>query len=72
MDHVLREGSGRGIRAVIVYPMNALANSQLGELEKFLGAKNPSVTFQRYTGQESEEQRQAILSNPQTSCSRTS
>ncbi|MFN8176413.1 MAG: DEAD/DEAH box helicase [bacterium] len=64
VDHVLREGSGRGIRAVIVYPMNALANSQLGELEKFLGAKNPSVTFQRYTGQESEEQRQAILSNP--------
>jgi ATP-dependent helicase YprA (DUF1998 family) len=35
-DHVLRTGPGRGIRAIIVYPMNALANSQVGELEKFL------------------------------------
>ena len=25
-----------GIKAIVVYPMNALANSQLGELEKFL------------------------------------
>src|SRR5205085_9023555 len=36
VDHVLRNGSGRGIQAIVVYPMNALANSQLGELEKFL------------------------------------
>ncbi|QBI18883.1 DEAD/DEAH box helicase [Egibacter rhizosphaerae] len=36
VDRVLREGSGRGIRAIVVYPMNALANSQLQELEKFL------------------------------------
>ena len=28
VDHVLRNGSGRGIRAIVVYPMNALANSQ--------------------------------------------
>jgi ATP-dependent helicase YprA (DUF1998 family) len=33
---VLRAGTGRGIQALVVYPMNALANSQLGELEKFL------------------------------------
>jgi len=32
VDHVLRRGSGRGIQALIVYPMNALANSQYGEL----------------------------------------
>ena len=37
VDHVLRTGSGKGIQAVIVYPMNALANSQMGELVKFLG-----------------------------------
>ena len=37
VDHVLRHGSGRGIQAIVVYPMNALANSQLGELDKFLG-----------------------------------
>src|SRR6516165_2229821 len=36
VDHVLRRGSGKGIQAIIVYPMNALANSQNGELTKFL------------------------------------
>jgi ATP-dependent helicase YprA (DUF1998 family) len=61
VDRVLREGSGRGVRAIVVYPMNALANSQLGELEKFLGKTAPKVTFERYTGQESQKQRDAIL-----------
>ena len=28
VDRVLREGSGKGVRAIVVYPMNALANSQ--------------------------------------------
>jgi ATP-dependent helicase YprA (DUF1998 family) len=36
VDHVLRNGSGRGIQAIVVYPMNALANSQAEELKKFL------------------------------------
>jgi ATP-dependent helicase YprA (DUF1998 family) len=68
VDHVLRNGSGKGIQAIVVYPMNALANSQAGELEKFLGLgpwgeKDP-VTFHRYTGQESDEERQAILASP--------
>ena len=36
VDHVLCSGSGRGVQAIVVYPMNALANSQHGELEKFL------------------------------------
>lgn len=68
VDYVLRAGSGRGIRAIVVYPMNALANSQHGELEKFLchgypDGKGP-VTFARYTGQESEEQKQAVVANP--------
>src|SRR5262249_8347797 len=36
VDHVLRNGSGRGIQAIVVYPMNALANSQCEELGKFL------------------------------------
>jgi hypothetical protein len=53
-----------GIKAIVVYPMNALANSQLGELEKFLGAENQQVTFARYTGQESTEKRKAIMANP--------
>jgi len=61
VDRVLREGSGQGVRAIVVYPMNALANSQLGELEKFLGLTAPKVTFKRYTGQESRSDRDAIL-----------
>jgi len=68
VDHVLRAGSGRGIRAIVVYPMNALANSQHGELEKFLCHGYPDgrgpVTFARYTGQESEEEKQAIVASP--------
>jgi ATP-dependent helicase YprA (DUF1998 family) len=68
VDHVLRNGSGRGVQAIIVYPMNALANSQAGELEKFL--KHPyadghrPVTFRRYTGQEKDEERQQIKAHP--------
>jgi len=68
VDRVLREGSGTGVKAVVVYPMNALANSQLGELRKFLhyGFSNGQspVTFERYTGQERDEDRQRILANP--------
>lgn len=64
VDRVLREGSGRGVRAIVVYPMNALANSQRGELEKFLGKTARKVTFERYTGQEGRAERDAILANP--------
>ena len=61
VDRVLREGSGRGVQAIIVYPMNALANSQVRELEKFLGTERPAVTFARYTGQENAAERDRIL-----------
>jgi ATP-dependent helicase YprA (DUF1998 family) len=49
-------------RAVVVYPMNALANSQMEELEKYLSqAGSPApITFGRYTGQDDREERQAI------------
>ncbi|AXG98027.1 DUF1998 domain-containing protein [Deinococcus wulumuqiensis] len=63
IDHVLRRGSGRGIQAIVVYPMNALANSQLGELEKFIGDSG-KVTFRRYTGQESLEEKREIIARP--------
>lgn len=68
VDHVLRRGSGKGIQAIVVYPMNALANSQMRELEKFLcrgyQASSPPVTFRRYTGQESDEERKEIIASP--------
>jgi Lhr-like helicase/very-short-patch-repair endonuclease len=53
-------------RAIVVYPMNALANSQLEELKKFLGADpaTRSVTFGRFTGQEDTEEREAMKANP--------
>ena len=52
------------ITAIVVYPMNALCNSQCEELERFLrlgyGNDERPVTFARYTGQESPEEREAI------------
>ena len=47
--------------------MNALANSQENELNKFLKRGfpgGPPVTFRRYTGQESDQQRAEIIANP--------
>ncbi|WP_324192337.1 protein kinase domain-containing protein [Nocardia puris] len=60
--------TAKRVRAIIVYPMNALANSQLKELDKFLldgyGSGREPVTYARYTGQEGEEQRKNIRDNP--------
>ena len=74
VDQVLKERETEGpgatgrVRAIVVYPMNALANSQLKELEKFLrhgfGTGREPVTFARYTGQESDEQRRELRKNP--------
>jgi ATP-dependent helicase YprA (DUF1998 family)/very-short-patch-repair endonuclease len=72
VDDVLRRArtgeSRRGITAIVVYPMNALCNSQCEELEKFLqlgyGKGNEPVTFARYTGQESTEERERIAAKP--------
>ena len=68
VDHVLRNGSGRGIQAMVVYPMNALANSQNEELGKFIERGYPEgeslVRFKRYTGQERGEARDAIRADP--------
>ena len=68
VDFVLRNGSGKGIKAIVVYPMNALANSQSQELHKFINLGYPDlngpVRFARFTGQESEEERHEIRGNP--------
>jgi Lhr-like helicase len=59
-------GEPRRTRAIVVYPMNALANSQEGELCKFLGddpAARP-VSFALYTGQEKQARRDEIAANP--------
>lgn len=68
IDHILRRGPHRGIKAIVVYPMNALCNSQLEELRKFLvdgyGDGREPVRFARYTGQESSQERERIAANP--------
>jgi ATP-dependent helicase YprA (DUF1998 family) len=40
---------GPGVRALLLYPMNALANDQVRRLRQLL-AGNPQITFGRYTG----------------------
>jgi ATP-dependent helicase YprA (DUF1998 family)/very-short-patch-repair endonuclease len=68
VDYVLRRGPGKGIQAIVIYPMNALANSQHNELTKFLchgyPQGKPPVRFAQYTGQEGDEVREAIINNP--------
>jgi hypothetical protein len=58
----------RGITAIVVYPMNALCNSQLEELEKYLklgfGAGKELVTFARYTGQDDDAAKERIAAQP--------
>src|SRR6266516_934772 len=43
------EALGPGVRALLLYPMNALANDQLRRLRRLLAAV-PQITFGRYTG----------------------
>ena len=56
----------RRTRAIIIYPMNALANSQLEELNKFVGSVSGEkpITYAIYTGQEDADKRQAVADNP--------
>ena len=44
-----REGVS-GLQAVLLYPMNALANDQLERLRRLLGGKGLDVSFALYTG----------------------
>src|SRR4051812_7270064 len=57
-------GEALRTRAIVVYPMNALANSQMKELDKFLAQSGLSAalrpTFARYTGQESAAERERV------------
>jgi ATP-dependent helicase YprA (DUF1998 family) len=57
-DHLLREEEAgtlqrSGVRALLLYPMNALANDQLKRLRNLL-AHYPAITFGRYTGETEE------------------
>lgn len=62
LDSLVREherGSlGPGVRALLLYPMNALANDQMKRLRALL-AGFPQVTFGRYTGDTQNDPRSA-------------
>lgn len=71
IDRILRDkaaepNSKPRTRAIILYPMNALANSQLEEIAKFLNNSNHSteLSVARYTGQESAQERTELYLNP--------
>lgn len=55
LNHLLREEENGtlpqpGVRALLLYPMNALANDQMKRLRRVLG-KYPQITFGRYVGE---------------------
>ncbi|WP_157129659.1 DEAD/DEAH box helicase, partial [Thermobifida halotolerans] len=71
VDAVLREPvepRGGSIRAIVAYPMNALANSQHHELTKYLrwglSRRDHRIRFASYTGQENQEQREQVFAHP--------
>ncbi len=62
LNHLFRQKeNGKltpGVRALLLYPMNALANDQLKRMRTLL--KNyPNITFGRYTGETEENQKAA-------------
>lgn len=64
----LKLGVPRRTRAIIIYPMNALANSQMKEIDKFIsqsGLPDPlKPRVARYTGQEDQDEKKKIANNP--------
>src|SRR5258708_1954397 len=54
IDYCLRRKETPGVKAVLIYPMNALANDQLKRLRRLL--KGTGVTFARYTGDTQKEE----------------
>ena len=48
-----------GVRALLLYPMNALVNDQLKRMRSLLET-TPDITFGRYTGETEEHQKKAV------------
>jgi ATP-dependent helicase YprA (DUF1998 family) len=63
LNHLLMEKEngllGPGVRALLLYPMNALANDQMSRIRALL-KKLPSITFGRYTGETEKEYKKAL------------
>lgn len=69
VDRILRakaKGERKRTRAIIIYPMNALANSQFEEIGKRI-RESPfagKITYDLYTGQQASEKRQDVRTDP--------
>ncbi len=64
-DDLLKNPEIEGVRAILVYPMNALINSQKEEIDKFLSqVPNSNIRVEQYTGQETLTKKTEIQENP--------
>ncbi len=68
--HLLSHPDSQGVTAVVVYPMNALINSQFDEFRRYkknyedsTGKEFP-ISFGQYTGQEKEDERARMRETP--------
>lgn len=65
VDHILKNDPAMPtVRAIIIYPMNALINSQLDALRAYAAGKGMPITFDKYTGETKQEDRERIIKNP--------
>jgi superfamily II DNA/RNA helicase/very-short-patch-repair endonuclease len=65
VNDLLNHPEIRGVRAILVYPMNALINSQEEEFNKFLEqVPGTHIRVEKYTGQEGLEKKVEIQNNP--------
>jgi hypothetical protein len=68
--YILSNPGAQGVVAVVVYPMNALINSQFDEFERYQKNYEEStgkpfpITFGQYTGQENEDKRAGMRDKP--------
>lgn len=58
LEEFAKSGHKPGVRAMVLYPMNALANDQLKRLRSLL--EGTDITFGRYTGDTEERQADAV------------
>ncbi len=66
ISHLLREAEAGtlkhpGVRALLLYPMNALANDQIARL-RTIAELFPDITFGRYTGETDQDEKKALES----------
>lgn len=69
IDYCLKHPAPGRVQALVIYPMNALANSQKQELERYLewsqpAGAAPAVSYALYTGQVQGDDREHLRQHP--------